>query len=682
MAGEYSFSLGPVGGAGASSGWSSAACAPGQLRAAARRAARGGRALPPGHRLVRTGRRRRAVRAGAAVVAPPVVDGDVDRARASCWSPSGPCPSRWTQSYTTNMGWLNVTTYMPAAGTGRRPLGPGPRPRSGSWWPSCRRQRPMMLFGVLGVLSALAVVFEPQGKLYNTRFLPLWWICVYLLAGYAVAEGGVVLATVRPPLAQPRFWERRPSPPTRGRARPRATPHGAPRRRVRPPRRSRRGRRARWRSRSPRWSLVLAFVLPAAAGVAQHHVTTSARSTSGRTTSSTGPSGTTPATSARRRGPRCRRRVHHGPRRPAQTGAGGPSGSTTPTWCASARRWRPMLLPYWTNGCIDSQEGLLFESSATTPYHFIDQAELSAQPSEAVVASTTGIRYGPLDVALGRRAPPPARGHATSWPRRRRCRPRPTPTRASPGWRPPGPGARSYNGPVYNTTWKIYEVNDVSLVSPLDTDPTVLTGVGAGQGSWLPLAQKWYADPPAGASSWSPPGRRRGPVPPAPGAGAGDASRPRRRRPVGARLGRAGRQRHGAASTSTGPACPSWCGSRTSRHGRRPGRTGPWRAAPNLMVVVPTAHDVTCHYGATPAARLGHGPDRARGGVPGRPGRPAPLGLHHSLTRRSRPAHASRPTILLARAHDSGPDLSAEGGRVQLVTRRRSARRRGPGRRA
>ena len=48
-----------------------------------------------------------------------------------------------------------------------------------------------------------------------------------------------------------------------------------------------------------------------------------------------------------------------------------------------------MLLPYWTNGCIDSMEGLLFESSATTPYHFLNQAELSAAPSEPEVGLPT-----------------------------------------------------------------------------------------------------------------------------------------------------------------------------------------------------------------------------------------------------------------------------------------------------
>ena len=56
-----------------------------------------------------------------------------------------------------------------------------------------------------------------------------------------------------------------------------------------------------------------------------------------------------------------------------------------------------MLLPFETNGCIDSMEGLLFESSATTPNHFLNQAELSAGPSEPEV----GLPYGPLDVTLG-----------------------------------------------------------------------------------------------------------------------------------------------------------------------------------------------------------------------------------------------------------------------------------------
>jgi len=37
------------------------------------------------------------------------------------------------------------------------------------------------------------------------------------------------------------------------------------------------------------------------------------------------------------------------------------------------------------------------------------------------------------------------------------------------------------------------------------------------------------------------------------------------------------------------------------------GATGPYRVTPNLMVVVPTAHDVVLRYGASRANRVGQG---------------------------------------------------------------------------
>jgi hypothetical protein len=36
-----------------------------------------------------------------------------------------------------------------------------------------------------------------------------------------------------------------------------------------------------------------------------------------------------------------------------------------------------MLLPHWTDGCIGSMEGLFFEASGTTPYHFLTTAAMS-----------------------------------------------------------------------------------------------------------------------------------------------------------------------------------------------------------------------------------------------------------------------------------------------------------------
>ena len=41
-----------------------------------------------------------------------------------------------------------------------------------------------------------------------------------------------------------------------------------------------------------------------------------------------------------------------------------------------------MLLPHWTDGCIDSSEGLFFEASGTTPYHFLTAAAMSQQQLE------------------------------------------------------------------------------------------------------------------------------------------------------------------------------------------------------------------------------------------------------------------------------------------------------------
>ena len=57
----------------------------------------------------------------------------------------------------------------------------------------------------------------------------------------------------------------------------------------------------------------------------------------------------------------------------------------------------PMLLPYWTDRCIASMEGLYFEASATVPYHFLMQSELSAAPSRA----QRDLPYSGLDVAAG-----------------------------------------------------------------------------------------------------------------------------------------------------------------------------------------------------------------------------------------------------------------------------------------
>jgi hypothetical protein len=57
----------------------------------------------------------------------------------------------------------------------------------------------------------------------------------------------------------------------------------------------------------------------------------------------------------------------------------------------------PMLIPYWTEGTHTSMEGLFFESSITTPFHFITAGEMSAQPSNAIPR----LRYRNFDFDRG-----------------------------------------------------------------------------------------------------------------------------------------------------------------------------------------------------------------------------------------------------------------------------------------
>ncbi|HET8740525.1 MAG TPA: hypothetical protein VFO17_12450 [Acidimicrobiia bacterium] len=57
----------------------------------------------------------------------------------------------------------------------------------------------------------------------------------------------------------------------------------------------------------------------------------------------------------------------------------------------------PMLIPYWTEGSHQSMEGLYFESSLTTPFHFINHSEMSFKPSNPI----PGLKYHTFDMARG-----------------------------------------------------------------------------------------------------------------------------------------------------------------------------------------------------------------------------------------------------------------------------------------
>lgn len=56
-----------------------------------------------------------------------------------------------------------------------------------------------------------------------------------------------------------------------------------------------------------------------------------------------------------------------------------------------------MMLPYYTDGCITSMEGLYFEASTTTPFHFLMQSALSTSPSRP----QREMPYPNFDIDLG-----------------------------------------------------------------------------------------------------------------------------------------------------------------------------------------------------------------------------------------------------------------------------------------
>jgi hypothetical protein len=251
-----------------------------------------------------------------------------------------------------------------------------------------------------------------------------------------------------------------------------------------------------------------------------------------------------------------------------------------------------MLLPYWTDGCIGSMEGLYFEASATTPYHFLNQSELSAQPSRA----QRGLPYGPLDVTRGveRLRLLGVRYYLAFSPQAVAQAERVDDLElvATSGTFPV-----TREGVTTDTTWRVYEVAEVDLVEPLPAEPVVLDGVATGGEEWLEAVVPWYLDPtgrdafPAadGPAHWARVGvDGERPVRPVEPVEVSDVEEGIDT--VSFRVDRPGTPV--LVKTSY---FPNW----SAR-----GADGPWRVAPNLMVVVPTETAVELRYRSTPVEWL------------------------------------------------------------------------------
>jgi hypothetical protein len=154
-------------------------------------------------------------------------------------------------------------------------------------------------------------------------------------------------------------------------------------------------------------------------------------------------------------------------------------------------------------------------------------------------------------------------------------------------------------GQTKQRTWKIYEIEDSDVVSPLLNQPVVMKGLGAGGKAWLEPSEAWYLDAgrrdvlyaASGPRSWT----RVSP---------NDTQPPRTAlAPVQvANIKTSDNSVSFDVDTTGVPVLvkasyfPNWKAS---------GAHGPWRVTPNLMVVVPTSHHVRLHYGYTPVDVLG-----------------------------------------------------------------------------
>ncbi len=250
-----------------------------------------------------------------------------------------------------------------------------------------------------------------------------------------------------------------------------------------------------------------------------------------------------------------------------------------------------MLLPHWTDGCISSMEGLYFESSASTPFHFLNQSTLSEEPSRAqrqlpyegfdidvgiAQLQTVGVRYymAQTDTAIAA-----AQDH---------------------------PDLREVG---VSEPFTVFEVAGSDLVVGLDVEPVVALGQSEEEAGelasrfeveWISQALTFYNDPngfdalPAedGPEEWQRVSTQLAndgvPVEPAT---VSDVVIDNDR--ISFSVDEVGKPVYVKVSFF-----PNWNAS---------GAEGPYRAGPNLMVVVPTENDVTLSYGYTGPEYLGYG---------------------------------------------------------------------------
>ena len=255
-----------------------------------------------------------------------------------------------------------------------------------------------------------------------------------------------------------------------------------------------------------------------------------------------------------------------------------------------------MLLPFWTDGCISSMEGLFFEAAGSTPYHFITAAAMSKQSSNPV----RELRYDNNDATLGvRYMQELGVKYFMGF----------TPEAIAQASQQEGLIEVARSGP-----WVVYRVANSDVVTPLATQPVVANISSSNpRERWLEVGTSWFQHPEIwttpiaddGPSEWqridvvvdeskregepNSNNRRVDVVNPA------TALTPVLLEPVvisnvniGEESVRFSVDKIGVPVLVRVSYFPNW---------KVDGATGPYRVAPNMMVVIPTSTNVNMHYG-------------------------------------------------------------------------------------
>jgi hypothetical protein len=257
-----------------------------------------------------------------------------------------------------------------------------------------------------------------------------------------------------------------------------------------------------------------------------------------------------------------------------------------------------MLLPYWTDTCIGSMEGLFFEAAGTTPYHFLSAAALSKQSSNPV----RELRYVNNDASRGvEHMEMLGIRYFMAY----------TPEAIAQANEQPELSLVASSGP-----WQVYELSNLSIVEPITVEPVVVNQrEGDARERWLEIgtsyfqnSSEWNALPVAdGPKSWQRvdaeldegrqvgqeggPGRQVDIVVPS------EAVEQRDIEPVVVSNVSIGNESLSFSVDKVGTPVlvkvsyfPNW---------KLTGADKVYRAAPNMMVVVPTSKNVTLEYKAS-----------------------------------------------------------------------------------